>query len=182
MKKIIPFLILLLAVTSCKKDNPSSPVNEDQITISTQFYGTNVYYVYGYSFELGKQVSSMDTRQVADVIPTRVQKPDGTVLGAQLTAGGNNPYGFSKVGEFSTLAEASGFYDAYNSVEVSSWQSLSDTLAPFQVYAFKTYNENYVKLMITSVDIVGASNPTENFVEIGLKYMIQRDGTSMFTR
>ncbi len=156
-------------------------MNSDEITLSTQFLGSTVYDVLGYSFELGKPVSVLDTKLVPDVVPTRVQRPDGSVLGAQLSAGGNNPFGFHKEASFGTLQEATDFYNSFQSVDDTSFESLSDTLAPFQVYAFKTYKENYVKIMITGVNIIDGATPQDSYVDIDLKYFIQRDGSNVFS-
>ena len=176
MKKIKYFMmVLLLVLLSCSKKNENPVVNQEQITVVRNFMD-NVYDVLGYSFELSKAVSVLDTKQVPDIIPTRIQNPDGSVLGAQFSVGGNNPYGSHKLGAFATLQEAADFYDSVATIDETSWESLSDTLAPFQVYAFKTYKENYVKFMITSVTIIDGPTPQDSYVDIDLKYVIQRDG------
>ncbi len=180
MKRFTLYIFLLIIVISCSKKNENPLVSESEITISTEFFGS-IYYVYGYSFELAKSISSQDTKLVSDIVATRIQYPDGTVLGAQLTAGSNNPYGFNKLGDFATLQAANAYYDAYKEVKDSAWESLSDTLVPFQVYAFRTYRDNFVKFMITGVTIVNAATPSDNYVEIDLKYFIQRDGSAIFS-
>ncbi len=180
MKKYLPILFsVFILLASCKKKNEAPAVNGDDITVSTEFFGTN-YYVYGYSFEYGKAISSLDANQVADVIPTRVQKPDGSVLGAELTAGRNNPYGFQKMGAFSTLQQATDYYNSLHEVTGSNWESLSDTLAPFQVYTFKTFRENYVKFLVTGVNIISGATPQDAYVNIDLTFYIQRDGSTTF--
>ena len=105
---------------------------------------------------------------------------DGSVFGSRLSASVNNTYGFHKEGDFGSLQEATDFYDSFHEVDDTSWESLSDTLAPFQVYAFKTYQANYVKFMVTGVNIVDGVTSQGSYVEIDLKYYIQRDGTNVF--
>ncbi len=179
MKRFI-FILLVLLLASCNKNTVKPVVDENTIALSSQIYGSNLYYVYGYSFELGKAVSSLDNKQVADITPTQILHPDGSVLGARLSASVNNTYGFHKEGNFGSLQEATNFYDAFHEVDDTSWKSLTDTLAPFQVYAFKTYQADYVKFMITGVNIVAGVTSQDSYVEIGLKYLIQRDGTNVF--
>lgn len=183
MKKLLyPVFSLLVFLASCSSKSESPVVNEDTVTLSTEFFGNNVYYVYGYSFELGKEVtvSFPATGQDADIVPLRSQQPDGSVIGAQFSTMGNNPYGFNLKGSFSTLQEAADFYNSLTSVEDTAWNNLTDMLAPFQVYVFKTYKNDYVKFMVTSVNIVDTGTPTENYVEVEIKYIIQRDGSPLF--
>ncbi len=181
MKKTVYLLVLLMA-GSCEGDKNSPVTNTDEITLSTQLFDTGPtgYEVFGYSFELGKKISNLDKSQVADVIPQQVLHIDGSVIGAQLSAGGNNPYGFYKNRDFATLEEATNFYDSYHDAVDGPWESLTDTLAPFQVYTFRTFRDNYVKFMVTGVNIVSASSPENSYVRIRIQYYIQQDGSAVF--
>ncbi|HYW94055.1 MAG TPA: hypothetical protein VE870_00545 [Bacteroidales bacterium] len=180
MKKLLfPLFLLLVFLASCSSKKEIPVLNEDTVTLSTEFFGASVYYVYGYSFEQSKKVtvSFPDTRQVADIVPSRLQQPDGSVIGAQFSTMGNNPNGFNLKGSFSTLQEATDFYHSLTTVEDTTWNNPTDMLAPFQVYVFKTYKENFVKFMVTNVNIVNTGTPSENYVEIEITYFIQRDGS-----
>lgn len=182
MMKKTAFLLILLIAGSCEGDKKTPVPSTDEITVSTQLFDTGPtgYEVFGYSFELGKKISILDKSQVADVIPQQVLRIDGTVIGAQLSVGGNNPFGFYKNRDFATLEEATNFYNAYHDAVDGPWESLTDTLAPYQVYTFRTFNENYVKFMITGVNIVNASSPESSYVKINLRYHIQQDGSAVF--
>lgn len=183
MKNYIFLLTLsLFFLASCTSKNESPVVNEDTVTLSTEFFGTNVYYVYGYSFEQGKEVtvSIPASTQEADIVPSRIQQPDGSVIGAQFSVMGNNPYGFVLKGSFTTLDEATAYYNSLTTVEDTAWINPTPMLAPFQVYVLKTYKENYVKFLVNSVNIVDTGTPTDNYVEVEIKYQIQRDGSNVF--
>lgn len=150
------------------------------MTVSSEIFGSAVYYVNGYSFEEEKYVSTMNSGgSVADIIPENVLKVNGEVTGMILSAQGVNTYGFYKNFESSVLAEAENFFNNYLNVEADPLYPLSDTLKAGQVYTFRTYKKNYVKILVKDVRIQNDS-PLKDYVEADLRYFIQRDGAEIF--
>lgn len=178
MKKILMFAFsLLLIVTSCEKEEETIP-DEALVTVSSEFFGTQVYYVNGYSFELGKHIATPAVNSVdgiPDIVPENILLPSGDLAGILFTGGPGNNFGFYKNFESNTLDDATDFYNNYTSVDAPSFTSLSDTLKAGQVYTFRTRDENYVKLIINEVRL--QANMISDYYEVDIRYFIQRDGS-----
>ncbi|MGC9341378.1 MAG: hypothetical protein ACP5E3_01615 [Bacteroidales bacterium] len=174
--------ILTLGVfflTACEKED-NTPDQKGEVTISSEIFGSTVYYVNGFSFEEEKYVPSLNPGgSVADVIPVNELEVTGEVFGMAFSAGPGNTYGFYKNFESSNLQEAENFYASYSQVETGELSELTDTLEAGQVYTFKTYKENYVKFLIRDVRLMKQS-ALSDYVEADIVYNIQRNGTDVF--
>lgn len=176
------FIILAIGYffsTSCeKKENP--PNQKGEVTISSEIFGSKVYYVNGFSFEEEKYVPSLNPGgSVADIIPVNELKVTGEVIGMVFSTGPGNSYGFYKNFESNNLQAAEDFYRNYNQVEIQDLSELTDTLEAGQVYTFKTFKENYVKFLIREVRLMNQS-ALSDYVEADITYNIQRNGTEVF--
>jgi len=148
--------------------------------VSSEIFGSSVYYVNGYSFEEEKFVPTMNPgSSVSDIIPQRVLQVSGEVIGMVFSAGPGNPYGFYKNFESQNPAEAEQFFSGYAQVSVGDLESLTDTLKAGQVYTFRTYKDNYVKILIKEVRLMTGS-ALSDYAEADIKYYIQRDGAPVF--
>lgn len=171
--------VFLMFFASCE-DNNEVPDVKGSITVSSEFFGTTVYYVNGYSFEEDKFVPSLNSGgSVADIIPENVLLVNGDVTGMILSAGPGNSYGFYKNFESNSLADAEEFFNNYQTADVNGYSSLSDTLKAGQVYTFRTYKDNYVKFLVEGVRLMTGSILSD-YVEADLRYYIQKDGTREF--
>jgi len=170
--------VFLLFFASCE-DNNDVPDAKGNITISSEIFGTNLYYVNGYSFEEDKFVPSLNSGgSVPDIIPVNVLLVSGDVTGMILSASEDGS-GLYKNFESSNIKEAEGFFNNYRMVDAANFTSLSDTLETGQVYTFKTYKDNYVKFLVEDVRLMSGSL-LKDYVEADIKYYIQRDGSQEF--
>lgn len=175
---LILSIFILLGSACEEKNSPPSPSGE--VTVSSEIFGSTVYYVNGYSFEEEKFVPSLNSgSSVPDIIPVNELNVDGDVIGMVFSAGPNNGDGFYINFESSDIGEAENFYNQYSSVEFDQFSPLTDTLRAGQVYTFKTYKGNYVKFLIEGVRMMTQS-VNSDYVEADIKYFIQRDGATEF--
>jgi hypothetical protein len=176
-KVILLLLILLLSACEEKEDPPGK---EGEVTISSEIFGSTVYYVNGYSFEEEKYVPSLNPGgSVADIIPVNELKVTGEVIGMAFSAGPGNSYGFYKNYESTDLQAAESFYNNYTRVEISDLSELTDTLRAGQVYSFQTYKENWVKFLVREIRLMKES-ALSDYVEADIVYNIQRNGSEVF--
>ncbi len=178
-KYILPCLILIFLSVSCKKTPHDLPVSGD-ITISTQKFGTTVYYTYGYSFEKDEFIKILNLNEKADIVPVDNLNLTGETTGMFLSVTNNNPNGFYLNGTFPSLFSAEIFFISYFDASAPSFISLTDTIKPNQVFTMRTTNNNWVKFLIKETRPVQNTSGGKNYFETDLKYVIQRDGTPVF--
>ena len=176
---LIIFIGLIFLLNACEEEDLK---NGNEITLSSEFHGpVNQYYRFGYSFEKAKffQIPPAAADEVPDIFLEDILLPGEENLTAFLYSEESNKNGILKVSDFNTLAEAEDFYSGYTEAIVDTWTSFTEALQNYQVYIFKTSDNNYVKLLIQDVRIVdNLSFP--DFMEVDLKYFIQRDGSVIF--
>ncbi|MCK4921500.1 MAG: hypothetical protein KAS71_10670 [Bacteroidales bacterium] len=172
------FIILFFFMFGCD-DDPGEIKNKGEITLSSEFQGSdNYYYRYGYSFEKAKffVVLPVYENEIPDVFLEDIPIPGSESLASFIYSEASNLNGIIKNGDFNNLNEAETFYNAYDNAVSGPWSSLSDTIESFQVYTFKTSVNNYVKLLVLDVRLFD-NLTTPDYMEIDLRYFIQRDGT-----
>lgn len=172
-------IILLLPFSSCSKETDAETYGD--ITLSSKFYGTTLYYVYGFSFELNESVPSINSGgKLYDIIPENVMEPGGNVIGVQLGTEPGNQNGILLNNSFENLSEAQNYFMNYTNAIDGPWQNLSDTISAFQVYTFKSYLNNFVKFYVKDVRIIDG-NVDPDYVEVDIHYYIQADGSPVFS-
>jgi hypothetical protein len=177
------FLSLLLAVfmtSSCKKDNPD-PSSTGEITLSSKTYGTQTYYLEGYSFENQEFYPRTTSGTEIDIYLNELLNTKGELNGVQFTTStiAESTPGYYLNAGFESLTEAEEYYNNY--VEAfpygPEYVTLTDTLKAFQVYTFKTWKLNYVKFFIKDIRVFKKGELADYYMEVDIKYFIQRDGT-----
>lgn len=170
--------VLLIFITACEeKDKPLSP--DGMIKLSSEFLGSTIYYVNGFSFEEEEFVPTVNSGgKVADIIPENILMVNGDVSGVLFSSGGGNNTGFYKNFEGESLEEAEAFFDNYTEVSAPQYSELTDTLSVGQVYTLKNYKENFVKILIR--ELQKRSGTYSDFYEVSIEYYIQRDGSEIF--
>lgn len=178
MKRLYLLVFCLGFMWGCEEKKPE-PVDTGEITLSSESYGTNNYFRYGYSFEDGKfyQFPIKSSSEVPDIFLLDTPKPPENNLIGFISTETGNPNGIMKNDDFSTLAEAEEFYNSYNLALTGPWEFQSDTLEDFQVYTLRTAKNNYVKIMVLDVREIVNISPPDN-IEIDIRYFIQRDGST----
>lgn len=172
----------LLTLVGCEKE--TGPDLVGNITLSSQLYGTESYYLNGFSFEDGAMYAypSKDDPE-PDIINEGylIMDPDGE---EQISVPGfNTPgfvNGFALVGAFSNLTDAEAFYNNYAEVEEDlNYETVSDFVEEFQVWVQWTSSGKYVKMLIRDIQQF-ESEKGSLYNEVSLEYTYAADGSSQF--
>lgn len=177
--KFAKLFIILLFITFGCDDDTGEIKNKGEITLSSEFQGSdNYYYRLGYSFEKAKffVLPLANENEVPDVFLEDIPIPGIESMAAFIYSEGSNGNGIFKNRDFNNLNEAETFYNAYDNAVSGPWSSLSDTIENYQVYTFKTAVNNYVKLLVLDVRLFD-NMTVPDYMEIDLRYFIQRNGT-----
>ena len=178
---LILFTSLIFLAASCKKDKPEITQKAD-ITLSSKALGDMVYYKLGYSFELQKYVKTILSNEISDIYLIEELTTTGNLTGARFASKevAEHPSGFYLNNSFTNSADALQFYENYNIAIAPQISILTDTVKANQVWTFKTWMEHYVKILIK--DVRKASDGSSiDFMEVDIKYFIQRDGSTNLT-
>ena len=178
---IISFFILVNI--SCTKNGKNDPDIKGDITLSSKILGSQVYYSKGYSFEKEIFISTLNPPDIIDIylvsnfsgsLPTHVQFATKDVPGTT--------YGFYMNDIFTDSLDALTYFNNYRTAVdlIPPFTVLTDTIRKNQIWTFRTWKDNYVKILVKNVRPVSAS-PSENHIEVDIKYFIQRDGSAIFT-
>lgn len=173
---LLPLLLLMLS--SCKKDD-NKPLSGNEITLSSKKLGSQVFYTLGYSFEKSQFFQRMGSNTDIDIYLTELLTPAGSLAGVQFSTNSvsETVYGFFLNGEFSDQESAENYYNSYvTAVEPDEYLTLTDTVKQFQVYTFKTWKSNYVKFIVRDIRKYTGFAPSD-YIEVDIRYFIQRDGS-----
>lgn len=176
MDKIISSLLFItFVVYSC--DSPKAPIEDtlDEVTIT--------HNKSGFSFSSGKAISIPNSENIIpDIIILAHLAEQGNVLGVFFGAVNLRP-AFKLVKEFSELDSAKTFF--YNLTEVpdSNYQDLALPVKTNQVWAVKTNDNKYGKIVIIETSAYEYS-PSPGFQAYYLlakfKWKYQPDGSRFF--
>ena len=176
-------ITLLLFLGGC--DDLWGPDLTGEIKLSSQLFGSESYYIFGYSFEDSEMYKYSYTGHTGDPVPDIINDGfhviDGT--GQVSLPGFNTPgrvNGFALVGEFGSLDETRSFYEGYGQVEDGlQFETVSDTVELHQVWVQQTSAGNYVKMLVKSISSfeVESGKP---YNEVTLEYTYQPDGSTSF--
>lgn len=178
----VVLVFLVLASTGCKM--LFGPDKTGEFRLSSEKSGTEVYYLYGYSYEESDFYRfPYEKDPLPDIINEGYRIIEGS--GQYELPGFNTPgqtNGFALVGEFGTLAEAQSFYDGYKKVEENlQYVTVSDIVEPFQVWIQKTSAGNYVKLLVKEVSSL-EGDLGNKYSEALLEYTYQPNGSREFPK
>lgn len=177
---IIAIASLSMIMAGCK--NNGEPVNEGKIELSSQLFGVDAYYTYGFNFEESDYVRysfPFSGNIMPDIINLPFKKPDGSIA----APGFNAPYGkngFYLLADFQSLAEAIEYYDGYKEInQQADFVENSDTVRLYQVWLQKTQLDNYVKLLVKDISFFNEGLGAD-YVVVSMDYFYLNDGTSIF--
>ncbi len=175
-------VVLILVVAGC--EGIFGPDKSGEIQLSSQLFGNETYYLYGYAYEQGEYYRYPFKGEPE---PDIVNEGFRVIRGGELASlpGFNTPgqmNGFALVGEFPSQEEARSFYDDYSSVEEGlQLETVSDTVELHQVWIQKTSIGNYVKLLVKDIEVFkGESGNIYN--EVTLDYTYQPNGSTDFPK
>ena len=175
-------LLLALILTSAGCKMLFGPDKTGEFRLSSEKSGTEVYYLFGYSYEDSEFYRfPYEKDPYPDIINEghRVLDGDETIeLPGFNTPGQVN--GFALVGEFENLDDARDFYNAYSTVEEGlQYSVVSDIVEAYQVWVQQTSAGNYVKLLVKEVaSLEGEAG--NKYSEVLLDYTYQPNGARDF--
>lgn len=189
MKKVVLNVLiggmLLAGMSSCEVFR--GPDRTGEIRLSSQLFGANTYYLFGYHFEDAEYYKFDDLGSQRDPVPDIINEPLRILRGGAVavlpqfkspTTGEKT--GFAKIGEFGNLEEARNKYDSYGSVENDlQFETDSDTVELYQVYVQKTAAGNFVKMVVTDILFMETESGSK-YTEVLMDYTYQPNGSSTF--
>jgi len=171
---------LLLNLAGCEA--LTGPKRTGEISLSSELFGSDNYYIYGYSYETSDYYRYP---YQGELIPDIINEAFRVIEGSEvvLLPGFNSPAqmnGFALVGEFESQEEARNFYKDYTSVENDlQFETVSDTVEQFQVWIQLTEQGNYAKLLVRSIEnLQGESGNMYN--QVSMDYTYQPNGSATF--
>ena len=176
-------LLLALILTSAGCKMLFGPDKTGEFRLSSEKSGTEVYYLFGYSYEDSEFYRfPYEKDPYPDIINEghRVLDGDETIeLPGFNTPGQKN--GFALVGEFANLDDARDFYNGYNTVEEGlQYSVVSDIVEAYQVWGQQTSAGNYVKLLVKeAASLEGEAG--NKYSEVLLDYTYQPNGSRDFS-
>ncbi len=175
-------LLLALILTSAGCKMLFGPDKTGEFRLSSEKSGTEVYYLFGYSYEDSEFYRFPYEKDPSpDIINEghRVLDGDETIeLPGFNTPGQKN--GFALVGEFANLDDARDFYNGYFTVEEGlQYSVVSDIVEAYQVWVQQTSAGNYVKLLVKeAASLEGEAG--NKYSEVLLDYTYQPNGSRDF--
>jgi hypothetical protein len=180
--RLVVLLALLLTSAGCKM--LFGPDKKGEIRLSSEKFGTEVYHLFGYSYEDGDFYRfPYEKDPIPDIINegTRVLQGETTVeLPSLNTPGQTN--GFALLGEFPSLEDAREFYKDYRRVEDDLQFAVETGIVEAnQVWIQKTSAGNYVKLLLKETESLEGEGG-DKYSEVLMDYTYQPDGSRDFPK
>ena len=182
-RAVITYAVVLLmgmAVNGC--EGIRGPARTGEIKLSSELFGTDTYYLFGYSYEYGEyQRYPYQGEPLPDIINEGfLALKDGEVVhlpGFNTPGQGN---GFALAGEHESLESAREFYNGLLSVDRDlQFETVSDTVELFQVWLQRTVLGNYVKLLVKGIENF-KSESGRMYNVVNMEYTYQPNGSNTF--
>ena len=177
----ILFFLLLLLSCGCNKDN--EPVKEGELELSSQLFGVDSYFIYGYNFKNSdfiKYSYPFSGSVPPDIINDELINPDGSIAAPSFVAP-SRKNGFNLLGEFSSLSDAREFYENYKNIEEElKFVAESDTVKLYQVWLQKTQLDHYVKMLVKDILYYQDGMSGADYVVVSMDFVYQDNGTFIF--
>jgi hypothetical protein len=163
-------------------DGVSGPERKGEFVLSSQFFGTDSYYQFGYSYE---ESEFYKYPYAGESLPDIINEGFRVIEGGEVVSipGFNTPgqvNGFALAGEFSSQEDAREFYIGYKQVEEGAlFVTVSDTVKLHQVWLQHTSAGNYVKMLVKAISSL-ENESGNNYNEVTLEYTYQPDGSTSF--
>lgn len=181
MIKHLIFIASLMALSvGCKKE--SSTPTSGEINLSSQKFGTQTFYVFGFSVSTGSlvQFSLGSVTQTPDWVLEEILDISGKPVGANITTNPQNTLAFSLNGTFSTNEEALAAFSVYKDATMPNPMDKISDIKPNQLYTYKDHSGKYIKFLIEGLEKkAGDSN---SYYEATIRWVCQPDGTTHFSQ
>ncbi len=171
-KIIFPLIFMILLGYGCDSTEPVIDENSDVVTITNTKMG--------FSFSHGKAISIPNSDNIIpDIIILAHLDEQGNVLGVFFAADSLKP-AFNLVKEFSDFDSAKTFF--YNLAEApdSNYQDLALPVRVNQIWAVKTNENKYGKILIMDTNAFYDSSALNYITEAKFKWKYQPNGSRYF--
>jgi hypothetical protein len=182
MNRYVVLAALIIVSAGCKM--LFGPDKTGEFRLSSEKFGTETYYLYGYTYEDSEFYRfPYEKDPLPDIINEgfRVLEGEETIeLPGFNTPGRVN--GFALVGEFTNLDDAKDFYNDYRTVEDGLQLSVESTIVEeFQVWIQLTSAGHYVKLLVKEAESL-EGEAGNKYSEVLLEYTYQPNGSKDFPK
>jgi len=167
--------LLIISLTGCEKKDKDRYYGID--VIDNTLYGTQFYYAYGFSFEAGEKLSTIES-PAPDITIHASTDLDGNIIGMYINSP-NLIESFSLAGSFNTAKEAEDYFNDLLDVGSPQWTLNAPDVEENQVWLFRTSEDNYVKFRI--IELITDDNVNPPKVEMRFEWRLQPGGSSIFT-
>ncbi len=175
MRRLLAISVIFLSLfTGCRKENGSA--NSGTSTIYNTLYGTGPYYALGFSFSLGRELSTLGDPK-PDITLIADADIDGTIRRLLLQTE-NFKSSFYMYGQYPDAAGASAAFTNLVTASVPAWEEWGENIAANQIWIFRTSSEHYAKFRIINT-VAGKSGGTA-YAECTFEWVYQPDGTLTF--
>jgi len=169
-----------MALVSCD-DKEDAVKYKGTIIISSEkkMQPGDIYVVYGYSFEKGKNVPyTLMGGSKPDIIVSNLTDIMNNITGAVLNSPDNEEAFYLNTTR-TTYNEAKDWFDNYNEVTATNFKAISDSLELYQVWTLQTAAGKYAKLLIKDINKI-TDVSSEDYIDITVDFEYQPDGTRIF--
>ncbi|HCI55259.1 MAG TPA: hypothetical protein PLN06_01000 [Bacteroidales bacterium] len=175
--EFIFILILVLAITGCKKE--PEPVYSGIVTINNKRAGTDpTYYLIGFHVPTGRTIP--DVNNQLDVISV-LSDYDVTFNAIKLYFVTNNfKNSFFRYGQYKDTEEAKTAFDSLISFTEPQWTEIGDSVKINQIWLYRTSDQKYAKLRIIDTVLEKRDYMLDPYAECTFEWVFQPDGTKSF--
>ncbi len=175
---LILFLFLMISA-SCDDKEETVKYQGTIVLSSEKIQEGDIYIVYGYSFEKGKNVPfTLVGASKPDIIVSNLTDVMNNIKGAVLNSP-DNEEAFYLNTTGTTYNEAKDWFDSYGEVTATNFKAISDSIELYQVWTIQTAAGKYAKLLIREINIVTGIS-SEDYIDITVDFEYQPDGTRIF--
>jgi hypothetical protein len=176
---ILILLPILISGGSCKKEEDNVKYKGETIFSSEKIQNGDIYIVYGFSFEQGKDIPyTLTGGSPPDIIVSNVTDVLNNITGAVLNSPDNDKAFYLNRIEAS-YAEVKNWFDNYSEVTVTDFNPLADSVELYQVWTIQTAAGKFAKILIKDIEIITGSS-VQDYIEVTVDYEYQPDGTRIF--
>jgi uncharacterized lipoprotein YehR (DUF1307 family) len=168
-----------MALASCDDKEETIKYEGTIVLSSEKTQQGDIYIVYGYSFEKGKNVPfTLVGGSKPDIIVSNLTDVMNNITGAVLNSP-DNEEAFYLNTTGTTYNEAKDWFDNYSEVTATNFKAISDSIELYQVWTLQTAAGKFAKLLIREINTVTGIS-SEDYVDITVDFEYQPDGTRIF--
>jgi len=179
--------LIAMGMNSCELFR--GPDRSGEIQLSSELFGTDSYYLFGYHYEDGEfyRFKIPNDPFQGDPVPDIINEPVRTLQNGEVAVlpqftspKKGEKVGLALIGNFQSLEEARNFYDDYSTVANDlQFEIESEIVELYQVWIQRTGDGNYAKLLVR--DILYDQGETGNkYSIVVLDFTYEPNGSSTF--